>query len=78
MGSVSRVFRVRSVEDLGIAFFVAFIINLVGAAVMLTMGMEDLAEQLSVLAYYLLVVGVALLIASLVKDGTRDEIGTDR
>jgi len=66
---VLSVFGLRSAEDLGVAFVVAFIVCLVSAAALLALGREDLADQLATVAYYFLVAGVASMLFSLVRGG---------
>jgi len=66
---VLGVFGLRSAEDLGVAFVVAFIVCLVSAAALLALGREDLADQLATVAYYFLVAGVASMLFSLVRGG---------
>jgi len=71
---VLGVFGLRSAEDLGVAFVVAFIVCLVSAAAFLALGRKDLADQLATVAYYFLVAyflvaGIASMLFSLVRGG---------
>ena len=52
----------------GTKYFSGFIVILVGVAVMLMLKLDPIAEQLAVIGYYLLVVGVVLEILDLRKD----------
>jgi len=52
----------------GTKYFSGFIVVLVGVAVMLMLRLDPIAEQLAVIGFYLLVVGVVLEILDLRKD----------
>ena len=56
-----------------IVFIVAFMVMLVFAAVALAIGSEVLANKLAVIAYYFLVIGVVLQLATLIKEGRGKE-----
>jgi hypothetical protein len=51
----------------GTKYFSGFIVVLVGVAVMLILSLEPIAEQLAIISYYMLLVGVALEILDLRK-----------
>jgi len=55
-------------SGLGTKYFSGFIVILVGVALMLMLKLGTIAEQLAVIGYYLLVVGVVLEILDLRKD----------
>ncbi len=52
----------------GTQYFSGFIVILVGAALMLMLKLEPIAEQLAIIGYYMLVVGVVLEMLVLRKD----------
>ncbi len=52
----------------GAKYFSGFIVVLVGVAVTLVLRLEPITEQLAVIGYYLLVVGMVLEILDLRKD----------
>lgn len=52
----------------GVHYISGFIVMLIGAAVMLALRLEPVAEQLAVIGYYLLVVGVALEVWALCRE----------
>ena len=52
----------------GAKYFSGFVLVLVGVAVMLMLRLEPIAEQLALIGYYLLVVGVVLEILDLRKE----------
>jgi len=54
-------------ENWGAPFIIIFMTLLIIAAVALTIGLEDIANQLAEYAYYSLVIGVILQIASYIK-----------
>jgi len=64
----------------GTQYFSGFIIVLVGVAVMLVLKLEPIAEQLAIIGYYMLVVGVVLEVFALRKDKSEgnntDSLGT--
>jgi hypothetical protein len=61
----------------GAPFIIAFMILLAAAAAYLAIGMESLANDIAVYAYYNLVAGVVLQLISYVKEsrGKSEEIG---
>ncbi|MEM2351488.1 MAG: hypothetical protein QXT26_03685 [Thermoproteota archaeon] len=62
--SVLRYFR----DNLGAPFIIVFMILLIACAVLLAVKSERLAEELAVYAYYLLVIGVVLQLASFIME----------
>ncbi|RLE53681.1 MAG: hypothetical protein DRJ26_03080 [Candidatus Methanomethylicota archaeon] len=54
-------------ENLGAPFIIVFMILLIIAASYLSLGMEATANELAVYAYYCLIIGVLLQIASYIK-----------
>jgi len=54
-------------ENWGAPFIIAFMILLIAAAGYLSLGLENTANELAVYAYYCLVAGVILQIASYIK-----------
>jgi len=61
----------------GAQYFSGFIVVLVGVAVMLMLKLEPIAEQLAIIGYYMLVVGVVLEMLDLRKDkGEGDKKGS--
>ena len=62
-----------SKENWGAAFIVTFMILLITAAVFLALENEVIANRIAVYAYYFLVIGVVLQIASYLKYGRKDE-----
>jgi hypothetical protein len=59
--------------NLGAPFIVAFMILLASAAAYLAVGMEPSANDVAVYAYYCLVIGVILQLASYVREGKNVE-----
>jgi len=64
----------------GTQYFSGFIVVLVGVMVMLVLKLEPIAEQLAIIGYYMLVVGVVLEVFALRKDKSEgnntDSLGT--
>jgi hypothetical protein len=58
-------------ENWGAPFIVAFMAMLIACASALAYGNEALANEVAIYAYYLLVVGVALQLASFIREGRR-------
>jgi hypothetical protein len=58
-------------ENWGAPFIVAFMAILVACACLLASGNEGLANELAVYAYYSLVIGVALQLASFIREERR-------
>jgi len=54
-------------ENWGVPFIIAFMILLIACAGLLTIGNEELANELAVYAYYFLVTGVILQLACYLK-----------
>ena len=52
----------------GTKYFSSFAVVLIGVAVMLMLRLEPIAEQLALIGYYMLIVGVVLEILDLRKD----------
>jgi hypothetical protein len=59
-------------ENWGAPFIIGFMLLLIVAAVSLSMGLSSLANGVAVYAYYALVVGVVLQLASFLKYRKRD------
>jgi hypothetical protein len=64
-------------ENWGAPFIIAFIILLLIAATELSFGLEAQANDVAVYAYYFLVAGVVLQIASYIKYGEKEEVVTE-
>ncbi|MGI0091934.1 MAG: hypothetical protein ACREBS_09510, partial [Nitrososphaerales archaeon] len=60
-------------ENWGAPFVVAFIILLIASSILLTTGRAGSANSIGVYAFYALVLGVILQIASYIKYGEREE-----
>jgi len=58
-------------RNLGAPFIIAFQILLVSAAIYLAVGAENIANQLAIYAYYSLVIGVFLQLASFIREERR-------
>jgi hypothetical protein len=58
-------------ENWGAPFIIGFMLLLMGAAVSLSMGLEFLANEVAIYAYYALVVGVLLRLVCFLKYGER-------
>jgi len=54
-------------ENLGAPFIITFMISLLAAAGYLAIGLETVANEIAIYAYYALVIGVMLQIASYLK-----------
>ena len=60
-------------ENLGAPFIIGFMALLMICVGLLIQGNSDSANELAVYAYYLLVIGVILQLASLLKHGKSEE-----
>ena len=60
-------------ENWGSPFILSFMLLLVVAAIFLSSGLSSLADNVAVYAYYALVAGVILQVASFVKYQKKDE-----
>ena len=67
-------------EGAGAQYFSGFIVVIVGVTIMLLLNLELVAEQLAIIGYYMLVVGVVLEMLDLRKDkgesDKKDNLGT--
>lgn len=70
MGRLNRI--ARTADRLGVALVVAFIVNLLAAAVFLALNMEDEANELAEIAYYFLVGGVLSQLIAVAGEETHD------
>jgi len=62
-------------ENLGAPFIISFMALLIICAGLLIQGNSSLANDVAVYAYYLLVIGVVLQLASYLKYGKSEESG---
>jgi len=63
--------KIRDFRDWGAPFIIAFIILLIVCAGFLALGNGALANEVAVYAYYSLVVGVVLQLATFIRDERR-------
>ena len=59
-------------DNWGAPFIVGFMLHLMVAAVSLSMGLADLANEAAIFAYYALVAGAVLQLASFLKYNKRN------
>lgn len=69
-------FRAKSYfrENWGSPFILIFILLLISAAFSLSIGFPDIADNIAVYAFYALVIGVVLQLASFLKYGQKNEV----
>jgi hypothetical protein len=60
-------------ENWGAPFIIAFMILLIIAAIYLSIGNEAYANEIAIYAYYALVIGVLLQLASYIKYARKEE-----
>jgi uncharacterized membrane protein YbhN (UPF0104 family) len=60
-------------ENWGAPFIIAFMILLIIAAIYLSLGNEAYANEIAIYAYYALVIGVFLQLASYIKYAKKEE-----
>jgi hypothetical protein len=60
-------------ENWGAPFIIAFMILLIIAAIYLSIGNEVYANEIAIYAYYALVIGVFLQLASYIKYAKKEE-----
>jgi len=60
-------------ENWGAPFIIAFMILLIIAAIYLSIGNEAYANEIAIYAYYALVIGVFLQLASYIKYAKKEE-----
>jgi uncharacterized membrane protein YbhN (UPF0104 family) len=60
-------------ENWGTPFIIAFMILLIIAAIYLSIGNEAYANEIAIYAYYALVIGVFLQLASYIKYAKKEE-----
>ena len=59
-------------ENWGAPFVIGFMLFLIVAAVSLSIGLDDIANELAICAYYALAVGVVLQLVSFLKYRKKD------
>ena len=64
-------------ENPGAPFIIGFMIELIAAAISLSLGYEDLANDFAEIAYYFLVIGVILQLIAFVIEERRSK-GSER
>jgi hypothetical protein len=61
-------------ENWGSPFILAFMLLLLGAAISLSIGLQYTADSIAVYAFYALVIGVVLQLASFLKYRQKNEV----